>query len=200
MGKLALLRALTPPPARNARISCQLAGLSDIRGVGPQSLPKHGATQPTPARRAISRHPAQRRNRCHPRPFRAESCAATAIDATMAVHGSAQLSQRLLEHDLVDELHLMVSGVVLGPGSGSSARRLTRCAPTSWSRSLSATASRSRSSRRRSSGPVAAGRGHRRNRGRIRRPVLPGLAAACGGGRYSMDSTVAASPCSSELA
>jgi dihydrofolate reductase len=38
------------------------------------------------------------------------------LDGTIAVHGSAQLAQTLLEHDLVDEMHLMVFPIVLGAG------------------------------------------------------------------------------------
>jgi dihydrofolate reductase len=38
------------------------------------------------------------------------------LKGDIAVHGSAQLVQTLIEHDLVDELHLMLFPVILGSG------------------------------------------------------------------------------------
>ena len=48
------------------------------------------------------------------------------LDGDIVVYASFQLVRPLIEHDLVDELRLMVYPVVLGPASASSARPATR--------------------------------------------------------------------------
>jgi dihydrofolate reductase len=60
----------------------------------------------------------------------------------IVVHGSATLVQTLLEHDLVDELRLLVFRSCSARASGSSAARATRNVCDSRTRRLSAKASR----------------------------------------------------------
>ena len=48
------------------------------------------------------------------------------LDGDIVVYASFQLARTLIEHNLVDELRLMIYPVVLGAGSASSARPATR--------------------------------------------------------------------------
>ena len=47
-------------------------------------------------------------------------------EGDIVVHGSPQLAQTLIEHDLVDAIHLQVYPVIVGAGSGSSPKRASR--------------------------------------------------------------------------
>ena len=54
------------------------------------------------------------------------------LEGDIVVYASYQLGRTLIEHDLVDELRLVVYPVVLGPASACSARPATRN-PCAWS-------------------------------------------------------------------
>jgi hypothetical protein len=59
----------------------------------------------------------------------------------IVVHGSPQLAQTLIEHDLVDALHLLVYPVIVGAGKRSSTARARRSGCSSSTPGRSATAS-----------------------------------------------------------
>ena len=75
-------------------------------------------------------------------------------EGDIVVHGSPQLAQTLIEHDLVDALHLQVYPVIVGAGSGSSPARARRSGSDSPRRRPSAT-STSSSTRRPRDGSLA---------------------------------------------
>ena len=56
------------------------------------------------------------------------------LDGDIVVHGSAQLVQMLIEHDLVDEVRLMVFPVLLGSGKRLFGMRATKSPFGSWIR------------------------------------------------------------------
>jgi dihydrofolate reductase len=64
------------------------------------------------------------------------------IDGEIVVFASTQLVHTLIEHDLVDQLRLMVYPVVPGPASASSKRSATRSGCASSAPGPSATISR----------------------------------------------------------
>src|SRR5262249_19065105 len=69
-------------------------------------------------------------------PDRRDQAAQASAGKTIATDGSSQLVHALLEHDLVDELHLLVYPIVLGSGKrlfadGTTRIGSTRCPSTS---------------------------------------------------------------------
>jgi dihydrofolate reductase len=61
-------------------------------------------------------HQTPNRTSVSARGFDPDDAAAERIDGDIVVHGSATLVQGLIEHDIVDELRLMVYPVLLGTG------------------------------------------------------------------------------------